>query len=425
MSRFLIALLTAATVLAATAPARAAEPDGPCLPDQPDGPVCHFWLATVTHISDGDTIDVDLLDDNTPSSIRVRLTGIQAMEQTVYRTKPALRRGECHALEATARLEELIQRSNGLVRLAAQDLNSHSGARIRRQVQVFVDGQWLDTGRILLSEGHALFLANRREWAWNRTYNQLAQQAARAGVGLWDTEYCAGGPPAAVKLWVHWDQTDGATPADEWVRIKNLDTAPLWLDGWYVRDSGLRRFVFPPGTIVAPGGAIRLRVGPAAPPDLSWNLPGGEKIFDNATFDERGIGDGAYLFDHDGDLRAWQMYPCREACTDPNQGAIDVQPQPYGRETISLENTRDTPVDLEGYELRVGSRAAYQVLGDSVVGPGETMLVRVGGSPATDTRLEKHWPRTVTLLHNAGGTVVLGSFDGIRLACGAWGSGRC
>jgi hypothetical protein len=71
------------------------------------------------------------------------------------------------------------------------------------------------------------------------------------------------------------------------------------------------------------------------------------------------------------------------------------------------------------------SRAAYQFLDDSVIGPGETMRLRIGGSPATDTRLEKHWPRTTTLLRNAGATAVLASFDGIRLGCAAWGTGRC
>jgi len=423
VSRFLIAVLTAVALLAASASARAAEPDGPCLPDQPDGPICHFELARVTYITDGDTIHVDLLDDDTTSTIRVRFTGIQAMEQTVYSHNRIKRRGECHALEATQRLDQLIDGSFGIVRLAVQDPNSHSGPRIRRSVQVMIDGQWQDVGRIMLAEGHALFLANRNEWAWNRTYSQIAQQAANAGIGIWNTEYCAGGPPAAVKLWVHWDQGDGSVPADEWVLIKNLDTAPLWLDGWYLRDSGLRRFVFPPGTIVAPGAAIRVRVRPAQAPDLSWNVNGA--IFDNATHDERAIGDGAYLFDHDGDLRAWQMYPCREACNDPGQGAIEIVPQPYGRETIALRNTRDTPVDLQGYELSVGARAAYQFLGDSVVGPGETMLVRIGGSPAADTRLEKHWPRTVTLLRNSGGAVVLNRFDEVRLDCGAWGNGRC
>jgi hypothetical protein len=34
-----------------------------------------------------------------------------------------------------------------------------------------------------------------------------------------------------------------------------------------------------------------------------------EPVFENATPDERGMGDGGYLFDPDGDLRGWDTYP--------------------------------------------------------------------------------------------------------------------
>ena len=40
----------------------------------------------------------------------VRMTGINAMEQSVYSSIASRRRGECHALEATSRLEQLIRR---------------------------------------------------------------------------------------------------------------------------------------------------------------------------------------------------------------------------------------------------------------------------------------------------------------------------
>ena len=37
-------------------------------------------------------------------------------------------------------------------------------------------------------------------------------------------------------------------------QVRNLDPVnPLPLTGWYLRDSGLRRFTFPPGTVLAPG----------------------------------------------------------------------------------------------------------------------------------------------------------------------------
>jgi hypothetical protein len=40
---------------------------------------------------------------------------------------------------------------------------------------------------------------------------------------------------------------------------------------------------------------------------LYWGLK--RPAFENVRSD-RGIGDGAYLFDPQGDLRAWMIYPC-------------------------------------------------------------------------------------------------------------------
>jgi hypothetical protein len=39
--------------------------------------------------------------------------------------------------------------------------------------------------------------------------------------------------------------------------------------------------------------------------------------FENATDDGRSLGDGAYLFDPQGDIRAWMTYPCVGTCPQP------------------------------------------------------------------------------------------------------------
>ena len=62
------------------------------------------WNAKVVSVNDGDTIHVRL----NGQVKTVRFSSIQAMEQSVYSPHPSKRRGECHALEATARLEQLI-----------------------------------------------------------------------------------------------------------------------------------------------------------------------------------------------------------------------------------------------------------------------------------------------------------------------------
>src|SRR4051794_19079523 len=67
----------------------------------PNAATARVWHANVVSVDDGDTIHVRLGGQVET----VRFSSIQAMEQAVYSPHPSKRRGECHALEATARLE--------------------------------------------------------------------------------------------------------------------------------------------------------------------------------------------------------------------------------------------------------------------------------------------------------------------------------
>ena len=68
-------------------------------------------------IGDGDTLTVNYEG----RSDRVRITGINAMEMTRYSSYPSRRRGYCHSVEATNRLEALVRQSGWKVRISAQD----------------------------------------------------------------------------------------------------------------------------------------------------------------------------------------------------------------------------------------------------------------------------------------------------------------
>lgn len=291
----------------ALAPAAAEARSGPCLPGG-DGPRCTFWKARVIHVHDGDTMEVR----SRGRVFLVRLTGIQAMEMTVYSGTRSRRRGECHAVAATNRLESLVRAGRRRVRLAAQDPRSRSGRRWRRSVAVRRGGGWRDAGEILVREGHALWLNNSVEWAWNRRYAQAAEDAAAAGRNLWDGDACGAGPSAGadIALEVNWDAdgADGDNINGEWIRVVNRGGRDLPLGGWWVRDSALRRFRFPAWATAPAGGSVTVRVGrgQAAGTEFHWGLD--EAIFENAKSDGRGVGDGGYLFDPDGDLRAFGMY---------------------------------------------------------------------------------------------------------------------
>jgi hypothetical protein len=102
----------------------------------------------------------------------------------------------------------------------------------------------------------------------------------------------------------------------ERVKITNYDpVTPVALDGWWVRDSALRRYYFPAWAVVPPGGSVTVRVGIGTDTETTFYWGLSSPVFENARPDGRGMGDGAYLFDPEGDLRAWMMYPCRFACT--------------------------------------------------------------------------------------------------------------
>ena len=102
MRRLVVCLALAAGLL--TWPGLAEARSGSCL--LPGSPLrCSLWTGRVTYIADGDTFYVDLRGDGARRIYTVRVTGINAMEQTVYSAHPWERRGYCHALDATSRLE--------------------------------------------------------------------------------------------------------------------------------------------------------------------------------------------------------------------------------------------------------------------------------------------------------------------------------
>jgi endonuclease YncB( thermonuclease family) len=291
----LLGLLLAALAL----PAAASAATGPCFPG---GPSCHFWKGKVTFIADGDTIDVRVGGHVQP----IRLTGINAMELSRYSKYPDRRRGDCHGVAATNRLEHLLRQGHLRVRLAAEDPASRSGHRLRRQVSVRIGGSWVDVNRVLVAEGHALWLPNAVESAWSNDYRGLSEHARDAGLRLWNSRGCGTGPPpdAGLSMRLNWDAdgNDGANVNGEWARIFNPSGAPVSLHRWRFRDSALRHYTFPASAVIPAGGSLMLRMGRGGD-------GGGEFHWGLSTPPFENNGDGAYLFDPRGNLRVSVIYP--------------------------------------------------------------------------------------------------------------------
>ena len=297
---------------------------GPCIPGN-KGPTCYVQTAKVMEVADGDTVNVRIRQGGRWSVRRdIRMTGLQTMELRSYSRVGRGRRGACHARSAAERLEDLLmgpRTKRRQIRLAAVRRNSVSSGprgRLRRAIAFRQGGSWHDVGAVLLREGYGLWDPNHKEWPWNKHYSLQAQLAARDGSRIWDTAACRSGPrqSSPLSLKVKWDAngSDGTNVNGEFIRIKNGDPVhAVGLTGWWVRDSALRRYTFGHGAVIPAGGSIQVRVGHGrnGRGTFHWGL--GDPIFENAKR-RRGIGDGAYLFDPHGDLRAWRMYPCRVGC---------------------------------------------------------------------------------------------------------------
>jgi endonuclease YncB( thermonuclease family) len=425
--RSLLLLLLAAFLLAALPAAAADAARGACVVGVP-GPGCYVWTAKVRSVNDGDTMDVDVLRDGTTATRRIRMAGVQAMEQTVYAARR--RQGDCHAVEATERLERLVRRSKWKVRLAAQNPESMSQRRLVRTVAVRSGGRWVDAGTILMREGLGLWWPSGGEWAPNATYSVQLQRSIAAQRGLFDPDACGIGPSAAspLRLLVNWDADgdDSANASGEWVQIRNLDPVnAVPLGDWYLRDASLRRYVFPPQAVVPPGGFITVDVGTAGDDEtiFPWGLRA--PAFSNARYDEVALGDAAYLFDPLGNVRATMAYPCRWQCSDPLQGAVALSVDPNGRrESVTITNVSAGPIDLDGHLLK-SEPQSYHFAPGSVLPPGGSMRVQVVGDPADDTPLEKRWGLAKPILRDAGDRVKLSSYADITLACAAWGDKSC
>jgi endonuclease YncB( thermonuclease family) len=390
--------------------------------------MCHFWTGKATFIDDGDTIQVDIAGDGTKHAYRVRFIGVQAMEMSVYSMDPRRRRGDCHALEATARVEQLIRAGHWKVRLAAQNPAKRFRQRLGRSIAVRLHGRWQDVGEKLIGEGLALWMPDIEETAWNHRYNELEQDAERRHAGLWNPSYCGRGPSegAPLRMWVNSDPPgDDYTDVDgEWIKVQNLSsTTPVPLGRWWVRDSMLRRFTFPRGTVVPPRGTVTVYVGHGANTATSFHWGLDVPIFQNAG-DSRDLGDGAYLFDPQGDLRDAMVYPCLVGCSDPNTGAIEITAQPRRKEHVLLHNVSDHPVDLYGYQLTKPGYA-YYFGPDSVLEPGQSMEIDTSGDPRADTAFLRHWGIDHPMLVDRGDALRLESFAGVTLACDAWGDAGC
>jgi endonuclease YncB( thermonuclease family) len=279
-------------------------------------PAVHANTETgpVTFVADGDTIDVDVAGDGTSRPVRVRIAGIQAMELSVYSQDLSKVRGQCWGPEATRRLSQLVKGTT--VRLTSRYVSSNSRGRELRHVAFRQNGTWVDVGRILIAEGLVIPDVNKVEYTKNKQYMATAQWAAAHRKGMYGrSTHCGYGPSQSTSFSVGVKWKGGAAVNGEYIKVTNKSATTLSLGDWWVRDNALRRYTFPQTAKVKPGGSVYVHPGKGrnTSTHFYWGLSAA--IFEDATSSPTYLGDGGYLFDPQGDLRRWQMYPCRWSCS--------------------------------------------------------------------------------------------------------------
>lgn len=379
-------------------------------------------LATVTRIVDGDTFLANVPGTGT---VRVRLLGIQAPES-----------GTCNSRPSRQSLRDLVLDQQ--VRLSSDDPSS-IGKELRplRFAEVYTDNGWLDVGGEQLRRGHALWLPKAREPRNNNAYQLAVREAMANHAHLWDPTFCGAGPDqaAVLRMWVESNPPgpDRHNLNGEWIRIHNAGTTAVDLTNWKLRDSSLnQRLKFAAGSVVAPGETMRVHVGSGEDEPLVryWGLS--KPLFTDARrIGGQWIGDGAYLKDTHGDIRASFMYPCVGECADAllRRAAVTaVSYDPPGDadwangESITISNTSGRRISLYGYQLRAGAHV-YDFPDDSVIPARESLTLYIGRGQETAT--QKHWGYDTEILDDTDGTVVLRTYDRIRISCWAWGTAVC
>ncbi len=385
-------------------------------------------------VVDGDTIRFSHSRNRLTDSYQsIRLLGVQAPEKSPGASG-------CEGPSAHEYLRDAIE-GKPVVLASAGD--SRSSIRNRRLRTVYVqqgDGSWVDASALMLSAGLGQWMPKKFEPVHNLQYRNLFDAARARGVNMWDPQFCGQGPEANLRLVIQPDPVgdDAQNINDEYVAIVNDGTNRVDLSRWIMRDGSLEWLRLPAGTAVDPGGVLTIRSGSGQNTASSVYWGRRAPVWANFTT-ARGtrtkfgfIGDGAYLLDPRGNVRASKVYPCLDGCADPARGALRIARVNYdppgderrkpNSESITMKNTGAVALSLFGYELRAGG-FGYEFGPHDALAPGQRLTIRLGTGQSTAA--ERHLGLGRAALANSGDRILLRSFDGAPLDCKAWGRVKC
>ena len=320
------------------------------------------WTVRVLQVSDGDTFYVDTNGDGA-RDYTVRVAGLNTPEGKMSGGRFV---GQCHGEEAFRRVENLIEGKRVVLRASSFTSVGSEGRKLR-----FVETlAGMDIGALLLREGLAVPYPSNIEPSRNASYINLAKGAAAKKINVWDTDDCGKTGPyqdVALKVRLRWDAngSDETNLNGEYARIENPSDTTVPLNGWVLRDSAAFYYRFGERASVPARGSVTVHTGRGQPWGTTnrhyyWgrssSIFANERTCTNKMGTKCGLplGDGAYLYDPQWDLRAYMSYPCLGTCYDPVSESVEISNVTTSNpETVYLTITNNSlkDVDLSGYLL--------------------------------------------------------------------------
>ena len=316
------------------------------------GAVEHVWECGIVYKhEDGDTTHVKT---TTNKLVEVRNIGLQTPEMAKAKPGGGHWPAQCGAQQAYENFMGLMPEEITIVQLRSITNGANGwggGSRPTRSVYKLnnATGQFdIDVQAEQIKAGWSMWWPTAAEWAHNKEYLDLMNDAKARGVGLWNPNLCGTATGGVPSMW--FNQNAPAIDADaepafgEYVILKNETAAAMDLTGWSLRDNslnffwdavngtwmqGLNKF----GSMVLQPGEHRIIYldNPAGYPlspteyeyfNWSRNAPGAQLTNGSigAAFSANYInGDGVYLQDANGNMRVSMTNPCTSSamCATP------------------------------------------------------------------------------------------------------------
>ncbi|WP_238392108.1 DUF4350 domain-containing protein [Halorussus amylolyticus] len=195
-------------------------------------------------------------------------------------------------------------------------------------------------------------------------------------------------------------QEDGETTTDEYVEIRNDDTASLDMTGWTLEDEAGNAYEFPEDFSLDAGATVRVHTGDGTDSDTDLYWGRGSPVWNND-------GDTATLYDDSGTLAAERTYPTESSDCGETICIAEVNEDgsPQNEEWVDFENTSSSDQDMTGWSVEDEAGYTYQFPDGFALDAGATVRLHTGEGTDSDTDL--YWGSGSYIWNDGGDTVFL------------------